>query len=468
MIDPDLPQEALATLNEEESQLLKLHGKSNALDVNLLRASYEHQQKLNSFAARKDSWHESVNQLFKSFLGLLSGGQTQLNLIKVTHDNIELTLGTQDDEHIINKAWEEGMTSLVESLMAEKSRTISTYCEQKKEILKSIEVLLDIPESLISTIDNNTEASTDHTHQSLVTVLAENASLKLKLAKAEQELLQAQSNRSGNSATSSQELLDLKQRLEQVEDEKAELVLGLSATEDELESTRASLADAHTEIESLEYKLNGKNHPNHDLRTLAVNVRLRFLNQATRRNNHSNYTAVRGIKVTDLGAIERGSAAVHGGNVRTDAFMIRNNIHNKFNDGYESLFLRVYGVSVDEVSQGRDGKYCLGSKHVEIADLRGTMSHCCSFSELTHSTEMDDRFDILRSLCDIIYQQYFAQLGSTAKAQDAFNEDPTVDVHLIAMRNISDRIVGLEKQRLRSDESFKDWLLSEQRMALIG
>ncbi|KAF7909271.1 hypothetical protein EAE99_011486 [Botrytis elliptica] len=467
MIDPDLPQEALATLNEEESQLLKLHGKSNALDVNLLRASYEHQQKLNSFASSKDGWHDSVNRLFKSFLGLLSGGQTQLNLIKVTHDNIEVALGTQDDEQSINKAWEEGMTSLVESLMAEKSRTISTYCEQKKEILKSIEVLLDIPESLISTIDNNTEPSTDHT-QSLVTVLAENASLKSKLVKAEQELLQAQSNRPESSATSSQELLDLKQRLEQVEDEKAELVLGLSATEDELESTRASLADAHTEIESLEYKLNGKNHPNHDLRTLAVNVRLRFLNQATRRNNHGNYTAVRGLKVIDVGAIERGSAAVHGGNVRTDAFMIRNNIHNKFSDGYESLFLRVYGVSVDEVSQGRDGKYRLGSKHVEIADLRGTMSHCCSFSELTHSKGLDDRFDILRSQCDIIYQQYLAQLGSAAKAQDAFNENPTVDAKLIVMRTISDHIVDLEKQRLRSEESFKNWLLSEQRMALIG
>ncbi|KAF7853574.1 uncharacterized protein EAF02_011879 [Botrytis sinoallii] len=128
----------------------------------------------------------------------------------------------------------------------------------------------------------------------------------------------------------------------------------------------------------------------------------------------------------------------------------------------------MYGVSVDEVSQGRDGKYRLGSKRVEIADLRGTMSHCCSFSELTHSKEMDYRFDILRSQCDIIYQQYLAQLGSAAKAQDAFNENPIVDAQLIAMRNISDHIVGLEKQRLRSEESFKNWLLSEQRIALIG
>lgn len=135
--------------NEEESQLLRLHDKSNAPDINLLRAKYEHQQKLNSFAARKDSWYESVDQLFKvksitpsyfnkvliilkSFLGLLSGGQTQLNSIKLTHDNIEVTLGTQDDEHSINKAWEESMRNTVESLMVEKSRNISTYHEQKK------------------------------------------------------------------------------------------------------------------------------------------------------------------------------------------------------------------------------------------------------------------------------------------------------------------------------------------------
>ncbi|TGO60011.1 hypothetical protein BCON_0039g00420 [Botryotinia convoluta] len=440
MMDPNLPQGALATLNEEESQLFKLHGKSNALDVNLLRANYEHQQRLNSFAVRKDSWHESVNQLFK----------TQLNLMKLTHDNIEVTLGTQDDEQSINKAWEESTNTLVDSLMAEKSRNISTYREQKKEILKSIDILLDIPESMISTIDNNIESSTDHT-QSLVTVLAENTSLKLELAKAKYELGRAKSNRPPTCGISSQELLTLKQKLEQVEDEKAELVLGLSATEDELESTRASLADAYTEIESLEYKLNGKNHPNHDLRTLAVNVRLRFLNQATRRNNRGKYTAVRGLRVTEVGAIERGSAAVHGRDVRTDAFMIRNNIHNKFKDGYESLFLRMYGVSVGEVSQGRDGKYRLGSKHVEIADLRGTMSHCCSFSELTHDKKMDDRFDGLRYLCYIIYQEYLAQLGSAAKAKHAFNNNQDIDAHLVTMRNISDHIVGQEKQRLRSE-----------------
>ncbi|TGO23335.1 hypothetical protein BPAE_0136g00280 [Botrytis paeoniae] len=263
MMDPNLPQETLATLNEEESQLLKLHDKFNALDVNLLGANYEHQQKLNSFAVRKDSWRESVNQLFKSFLGLLSGGQTQLNLMKLTHDNIEVTLGTQDDEQSINKAWEESMKNMVESLMAEKSRNISTYHKQKKKILKDIDVLLDSSESIISTIDNNIEASTDHT-QSLVTVLAENTYLKLKLAKAEYELGQVGGLRPYTGGTSSQEILSLKQKLEQVEDEKAELVLGLSATEDKLESTRASLADACTEIESLEYKLNGKNHPNHD------------------------------------------------------------------------------------------------------------------------------------------------------------------------------------------------------------
>ncbi|KAF5873976.1 uncharacterized protein Bfra_005443 [Botrytis fragariae] len=450
MMDPDLPQEALATFNEEASQLFKLHDKSNALDINLLRVNYEHQQKLNSFAARKYSWYESVNQLFKSFLGLLSGGQTQLNLMKFTHDNIEVTLGTQDDEQSINKAWEESMKNMVESLMAEKSRNISTYHEQKKEILKSINVLLDNPKSMTSTVDNNIEASTDHT-RSLVAVLAENALLKLELAKAKYESARVRSLKPYTGSTSSQEILTLKQKLEQVEDEKAELVLGLSATEDELESTRASLADAYTEIESLDYKLNGKNHPNHDLRTLAVNVRLRFLNQATRRNNRGKYTAVHGLKFTDVGAIERGSAAVHGGDVRTDAFMIRNNIHNKFDDDYELLFLRIYGVSIDEVSQGRDGKYRLGSKHVEIADLRGTMSHCLSFSELTHDKEMDDRFDGLRYQCDMIYQEYFAQLGSAAKAQDAFNNNQDIDVHLVTMRNISDHIVGLEKQRLRSD-----------------
>ncbi|TGO41386.1 hypothetical protein BHYA_0022g00250 [Botrytis hyacinthi] len=471
MMDPDLPREALATFNEEESQLLKLHDKYNALDIKLLRAKYEHQKKLNSFAARKDSWYESVDQLFKvksmtpsyfdrvliilkSFLGLLSGGQTHLNSMKLTHDNIEVTLGTQDDEQSINKAWEESMKNMVESLMAEKSRNVSSYHEQRKrftiqDILKSIDVVLDTPNSMISTIDNNKEASTDHT-QSLVSALAENASLKLELAKAMYELGRVRSLRSYTGATPSQEILTLKQKLEQVEDEKAELVLGLSATEDELESTHASLADAYTEIESLEYKLNGKNHPNHDLRTLAVNVRLRFLNQANRRSNHGKYTAVRGLKVTDVGAIERGSAAVHGGDVRTDAFMIRNNIHNKFKDGYESLFLRIYGVSVDEVSQGRDGKYRLGSRYVEIADLRGTMSHCLSFSELSHDQEMDYRFDGLRYECDSIYQEYLGQLESVAKAQDAFNNDQVIDANLITMRNISDHIVGLEKQRLRS------------------
>ncbi|KAF7948705.1 hypothetical protein EAE96_007899 [Botrytis aclada] len=316
-----------------------------------------------------------------------------------------------------------------------------------QEVLKSIDVLLNHPES--STVNTNSEASTDHT-QSPITVIAENASLKSELAKAEYELAQVKSNSSETSGTSPQELLALTQKLEQAENEKAEFVLGLSATEDELESTRALLTDAYTEIESLEYKLNGKNHPNHDLRTLAFSVRLRFLNQATRRNDRGKYTAVRGLKVTDVGAIERGSAAVHGGDVRNDAFMIRNNIHNKFDD-YESLFLRIYGVSVNEVSQGRDGKYRLGSKHVEIADFRGTMSHCCSFSELTHDKEMDDRFDGLRDQCDSIYQEHLAQLGSAAKAQDAFNNNREIDAHLITMRNISDQIVGLEKQRLRSE-----------------
>ncbi|KAF7902151.1 uncharacterized protein EAF01_007449 [Botrytis porri] len=472
MMDPTLPQEAFATFNEQESRLLKLHDKSNSLDFNLLRANYEHQQKLNSFSDKKDGWHKSVNRLFKvksittshvdkvlivlkSFLGLLSCDQTQLNLMKVTHDNIEVTLGTQDDKQSINKAWEESMISLVESLRAKKSRSVSTYCEQKKhsmmqEILKSIDVLLDIPKSMTSIVDNNIGASTNHT-QLLVTVLAENASLKTELAKSEYELGRIRNLRPYTGNTSSQEILILKQKLEQVEDEKVELVLGLSATDGELESTRASLADAYTEIESLEYKLNGKNHPNHDLRTLAVNVRFRFLNQATRRNIRGNYTAVRGLKVTDVGAIERGSAAVHGGDVRTDAFMIRNNIHNKFNDDYESLFLHMYGVSVDEVSQGRDGKYRLGSKHVEIADLRGTMVHFCSFSELTHDEEMDDRFDGLRYQCDVIYQEYLAQLRSAAKAQDAFNDSPVIDAHLHAVRNISDQIVGLEKQRLEGE-----------------
>ncbi|TEY39731.1 hypothetical protein BOTCAL_0451g00080 [Botryotinia calthae] len=449
MIDPNLSQEAFATFNEEEYQLSKLHGKSNALDIDLLHANYEHQQKLINFAARKDSWCESVNQLFKSFLGLLSGGQTQSNLMKLTHDNIEVTLGTQDDEQSINKAWEESMNSLVESLMAEKSRTVSTYCEQKKEILKIIDVLLDSPESMISTVNIHSEASADHT-QSLVAVLTGKASLKSKLAKTEQELAQSKSNRPETSGTSSQELSTLKQKLEQFGGEKAELELRLSATEDELELTRASLADAHTEIESLDYKLNGKNHPNHDLRTLAVNARLRFFNQSTRRKNHGNYAAV-GLKVTDIGAIERGSAAVHSGNVRLDAYLTQNNIHIKFNEDYKSLFLLMYGFSVDEVSQGGDGKYRIGSRNVEIADLRGTMAHCLSFSELTHNKKMDDRFDYLRSHCDVIYQEYLAQLGSAARAQDAFNDNRLINAHLIVMRSISDYIVDREKQRRRSE-----------------
>ncbi|KAJ8065626.1 hypothetical protein OCU04_006301 [Sclerotinia nivalis] len=449
-MDLNPASETLDALDKESLQLIELHEKFYDIDANFLRTSYHHRQKLYEVAAKKKSWVDgtvkevgrdtrtNVNnnglgvvysgyakrlvktidysrregKAFSLYLttkdhnlyGAFHGGRTRLNLIQFTYEDIEVTLGIGDDQQNIKEAWEDAMKDEMESLKAQNASMNYNQREQRKEILKKIDVILrHYSKDVKSEVGSHDEVSANNA-QSASIASDRIASLEAELSTTQKQLTDAQNH-------------------------KDTLVLELSTTKNELDSTQSMLTEAETNIQSLTYELEGRNHPNHDIRTLSVNTRLRFFNESTRRNDH---------------------AAVHSGDVRADTYMIHENIHNKFDDGHQELFLHTYGVTVDMVNQGRCGRYRIGSKNVEIADLRGTMAHCLSFSEFTNDKNGDIEFESLRDECELSYERFLRELGSAAKAQNAFDFDPNIEKCLTKMRDISQQIVDREKLRLRS------------------
>ncbi|KAI9646165.1 hypothetical protein NHQ30_005605 [Ciborinia camelliae] len=431
MMVPNPSAEALAVTEQEQiQQLAQLHAQLADLDLNRLRASHD-RRKVDNFAAKKQVWFDGINQKLEGIHRILSDGeiQTLLGSMKVSHDGILVTLGTQNDSQSIENAWEESMRDQIESLTAQGAEISSTQCEQRKEILKNIHLILGYSEdeipAVVSQASVNDARSTNIASDRI-------ASLELELSNTKEALAQAQS-------------------------ENESLILEHSSTRDQLqnirtsrESTNLELVDANKTVQDLKAKLAYKIGKNNESRRVSAAISLRFFNLSTRRNNHGAFTLVSGRGIADLGAIHLGSDAAHGGNVRLHASLIHTNFEGKFGM-YPDAFKLHYDLTVDEVIGGWHDKFRSGSKNTEIANMRATMVHCLSFSELTHDKDGDALFDKLRGECRIIYASLLRQFGSAAQVQRAFDESRDIARKMADMRIIAGRIVDRERQRLKGE-----------------
>jgi hypothetical protein len=152
----------------------------------------------------------------------------------------------------------------------------------------------------------------------------------------------------------------------------------------------------------------------------------------------------------DRTTIDKGSKAAHNGHIICDAAMLEND--QGLAGNYSELFIGLYGVSYQVVIEERDGIFAPGSKMVEITNLHGTISHCLSFTRLSHDKGADEEFLKLFEKCWGIYLNLANSAMSGKTAQEvvrAFNADKAVERALVRMREICDEIVRAEKARLR-------------------
>ncbi|KAF7879230.1 hypothetical protein EAF04_000427 [Stromatinia cepivora] len=425
--------EASMALEDEIRQISELYSKLADIDINHLRASYNHKKKLDIVAAKKeDYYYKGINRMSENLNNVFVDGQKLLSQMKVSRGDIEVTLGTEDDQQNIDNAWEKYMKTQIDGFVIHDT---DTTVEQRKEILKSIKN--------IRRFDWDTE---DHTMGNRdVTSVSDTESAGL-----------------ASDNIVSLELAKIKEELGQVQDENNSLVLENRSTRYQLENVgkeRDALLFVKSKLteqnKSLGSMLKDQNHPTHDINALVMATSLRFFNLSIRRNDFGGFTAILDRGVTDVDAIDRGSAAVHSGNVRLHAFLIHMDSNDQFKK-YSGLFKIIYGVTALEVAQGSSNKYSFDSKNTEIANLRGSMAQCLSFSKLTHDRLEDFRFERLRERCEAVYQRYLKELGSAASAQKKFDKDRIVREVLIQLRRISKHTTWLERQRIQAHISEND------------
>ncbi|KAK6601516.1 hypothetical protein H4I96_06857, partial [Botrytis cinerea] len=255
------------------------------------------------------------------------------------------------------------------------------------------------------------------------------------------------------------ELENIEGKLRHIQEDNASLVAAEAEKTREVKnalvSAQSMLIQANKRVAILEFTLNNKNHPMHDVSTFSFVISLRFFNLSTRHNNFGNFTPIPERGITDVGAIDRGSAAAHSGNVRAHAYMIIKDSNGLFKNCGE-IFKAHYAVTHEEVFQSKFDKYSMDSKNTEIANYRGSMVHCMSFSKLTHDSNGDNRFETLRKQCEVKYQSHLKNSASAAEAQKKFDSDGSVGGMVIEMKKISKHIAWLERKRLKAQFSESD------------
>ncbi|CAD6456172.1 ca0b2f15-9b0a-4fe4-8403-b4b4f5e8bf2e [Sclerotinia trifoliorum] len=345
-----------------------------------------------------EDYYKGINQFRESLNGILSAGNKLLSQVKVSRGNIEVILGTEADQHNIDSAWEEYMKTQINGSIIQDT---DTSVEQRKKILKSIET--------IRRFDWDTEGHAKANHDVTSTCDTESASLT-------------------SDKISSFELVEIKEELQRLQNENDSLSLENRSIRNQLnnvEKERDALLYFRSNIigytQSLESKLKYLSCTR-DFSALVMATSLRFLNLSTRRNDFGSFTTIPDRGPTNVDAIDGGSAALHSGNVRIHAFLIQTDSSDQFQK-YSGLFKIIYGVTALEVAQGAGDKYSFDSKNTEIANFRGSMAHCLSFSKLTHDRIKDLGFEVLRERCETVYQRYLKELGSAAKAQMEFDND---------------------------------------------
>lgn len=271
--------------------------------------------------------------------------------------------------------------------------------------------------------------------------------------------LESADSASDKMASHNIELENIKEKLRHTQEENASLVAAQAEKTREVKnalvSAQSKLIQANKRVALLEFTLNSKNHPMHDVLTVSFAISLRFFNLSTRRNNFGNFTLIPERGITDVRAIDRGSAAAHSGSVRAHACMIIKDSNGLFKNCGE-IFKAHYAVTHEEVFQSIFDKYSVDSKNTEIANYRGSMAHCISFSKLTHDSEGDNRFKTLRKQCEVKYQSHLKNSASAAEAQKKFDSDGSVGGMVIEMKRISKHIAWLERNRIKDHFSGSD------------
>ncbi|ESZ97665.1 hypothetical protein SBOR_1947 [Sclerotinia borealis F-4128] len=435
---------ASASLGGEIQQLSELHTQLADLDISRLQASHDHRQKLDIVAAKKESYYNGINQIRQVIQSICVAGQKLLSPVQVSQGDIEVTLGTEDDQKNIDNAWEDFVNEQVDGLTAYNDDTGSAVLKQRKHwlltqymvvqrILKSINTILG------SDLDDESHAMINYNESSFGDTWVANLAsdritfLELELAKTKEELRKVQGENESP-------VLEIGSTRDQLQNVKKDY--------DALLSVQSDLVKASTRVKDLEYELYSKEHPNYDINALAIATSLRFFNLSTRRNDFGIFTAIRGRRTTDVDAINLGSAAVYSGNIRVHVFLIMRNPNGKFNK-YRGLFETLYGVTLEEVAQGLYSKYRFNSKHTEIANLRGTMAYCLSFTKLSHDSGKDISFEYYRGLSGQVFLELCERLGSAAEAQKAFDTDPDVEDMCVQMRRIAKHTTWMERQRIQ-------------------
>ncbi|ATZ54263.1 hypothetical protein BCIN_10g02780 [Botrytis cinerea B05.10] len=421
--------EALLDENARSQLLYDRYHQLAAIDIRKSQGLVLYKQEIEKIEVQKPIYYKRINQMRERLFGSLDDDQKVLGPIQVSQGDIKVTLGTENDQKNIDNAWEEYMKHEINGLVAKDAHTASADEGQRKKLLKDIEIFRGFgwAEESHGNISACDPESADSASDKM-------ASHNIKLENTKGKLRHTQEDNASLVAAEAEKTREVKNALV---------------------SAQSMLIQANKRVALLEFTLNNKNHPMHDVLTFSFAISLRFFNLSTRHNNFGNFTPIPERGITDVGAIDRGSAAAHSGNVRAHAYMIIKDSNGLFKNCGE-IFKAHYAVTHEEVFQSKFDKYSMDSKNTEIANYRGSMVHCMSFSKLTHDSNGDNRFETLRKQCEVKYQSHLKNSASAAEAQKKFDSDGSVGGMVIEMKKISKHIAWLERKRIKAQFSESD------------
>ncbi|KAI9646163.1 hypothetical protein NHQ30_005603 [Ciborinia camelliae] len=189
-----------------------------------------------------------------------------------------------------------------------------------------------------------------------------------------------------------------------------------------------------------------KEEPHYILRDVGVESRLEFLqsSKASEHSEHHHNSISSGLNINfNTPSISSGTGSSHRGNVRADAALLF--IDASHRAKFEKTFEDIYGMSVDEVKEGRGNKYAPASKATEIANLRGTMAHRGYFTKHTPDRDAEDQFLTLLDYCESEYKEAIRGTSTALRAAQVFSENADVINSCERMLRICDIVVGTSR-----------------------
>lgn len=182
------------------------------------------------------------------------------------------------------------------------------------------------------------------------------------------------------------------------------------------------------------------------LRDVGIESRIEFLQTSKAGEEHRIYQHSRRISMSSglkirpdpTGNISVGSS--HRGNARADTAMLLMDEVKRARFG--QTFLEIYGVTIDDIKEGRADEYAPQCKQTEIINLRGTMAHRGFFTSHTPDPDAEDQFLTLFEFCAAEYQAAIDKSPNALKAAQLFSGNPDIISACDNMRRICGNVIA--------------------------